>query len=212
MMRWFAALIGSGALIACGIVHGFWTDRWQPPVETEQAAARLDRVPLELGDWEGEVLEVKPGQAGAGVAGCIQRRYVHRKTGAAVSMFLVCGRPGPVAIHTPEVCYGASGYMVGNKSRVEMDEAGDNLWETDAIRANATEETHLRLYWAWNGGGSWTASPDARVQFVRSPVLHKLYVVRELNSLSESTRNEPCRDFLRVLLPALRKTLFAPDS
>jgi Protein of unknown function (DUF3485) len=211
MMRWFAALAGSAALIACGIVHGFWTDRWLPPVETTEAAAKLDTVPLELGEWDGEVMGVKPGQAGAGVAGCIQRRYVNRRTGAVVSLFLVCGRPGPVAIHTPEVCYGASGYLVGSKSRVE-EEAGDNLWKTDAIRINSTEETRLRLYWAWNGGNGWMASEDARLQFVRYPVLHKLYVVRELNSLSESTQNEPCQEFLHVLLPMLRKTLFTPST
>jgi hypothetical protein len=212
MMRWFAALIGSMALIACGIVHGFWTDRWQPPVETEQAAARLDAVPLELGEWDGEVIPVKPGDGGAGVAGCIQRRYVNHKTGAAVTLFLVCGRPGPVSIHTPEVCYGANGYLVGSKSRVEMDEAGDNLWKTDAVRASASEETRLRLYWAWNGGNGWSASEDARLQFVRYPVLHKLYVVRELNTLGESGANEPCQEFLRVLLPVLQKTLFTPSS
>ncbi|HWG45961.1 MAG TPA: exosortase-associated EpsI family protein [Gemmataceae bacterium] len=212
MMRWFAALTGSAALIACGIVHGFWTDRWLPPVETAQAADRLETVPLELGEWDGEVIAVKSGEAGAGVAGCIRRRYVNRKTGAEVSLFLVCGRSGPVSIHTPEVCYGASGFMVGNKSRFEVNETGDNMWKTDAIRASATEETRLRLYWGWNGGNGWTASNDARLQFVGGAVLHKLYIVRELNSLNESSRTEPCEEFLRVLLPALRKTLFIPAS
>jgi hypothetical protein len=212
MMRWFAALTGSAALIACGIVHGFWTDRWSPPAETAQAAARLETVPLELGDWDGEAIEVKSSEAGAGVAGCIRRRYVNRKTGAEVLLFLVCGRPGPVSIHTPEVCYGASGFMVGNKGRFETSEAGDNLWKTDAIRTSATEETRLRLYWGWNGGNGWTASNDARLQFVGGAVLHKLYIQRDLNSLNESTRAEPCEEFLRVLLPALRKTLFIPAS
>jgi hypothetical protein len=210
MKRWFAALTGSVALIVCGIVHGFWSDRWVPPVETTQAASRLDTLPLEVGDWDGEAIEVKAGEAGAGVAGCIKRRYINRKTGAEVSLFLVCGRPGPVAIHTPEVCYGASGFMVGNKETYKANEEGDTLWKTDAVRVSATDETRLRLYWGWNGGDVWTASADARVQFVRKPVLHKLYVVRELSALTESGRSEPCEDFLRVLLPALRKGLFNP--
>ena len=211
MMRWFAALTGSLALIACGIVHGFWTDRWVPPVETAQAAERLDAIPLELGDWDGEVNEVKAGEAGAGVAGCIKRSYVNRKTGATVSLFLVCGRPGPVSIHTPEACYGASGFLVNAKDRFDA-ESGDSLWKTDAVRTNATEETRIRLYWGWNGGNGWTASEDARVQFVRYPVLHKLYVQRALDGLTDSGRSEPCEEFLRVLLPALRTTLFEPAS
>jgi pantothenate synthetase len=43
-------------------------------------------------------------------------------------------------------------------------------------------------------------------------VLHKLYVVRELDGLTDSSRNEPCEEFVRVLLPVLRTTLFAPSS
>jgi hypothetical protein len=209
MKRWFAALLGSTALVVCGIVHGFWTDRWTPPVETAQAAERLNDIPLELGEWDGEALEVKSGEAGNGVAGCIKRRYVHRKTGAVMSVFLVCGRPGPVSIHTPDVCYGASGFQVNTTGRYEFDD-GESLWKTDATRTNATEQTRLRLYWGWSDGTGWTAADDARAQFARRPVLHKLYVVRELSGLNESGRTEPCEEFLSVLLPALRRTLFAP--
>ncbi|MHB1423534.1 MAG: exosortase-associated EpsI family protein [Gemmataceae bacterium] len=211
MKRWFAAIMGSAFLIICGIVHGFWTDRWASPLETAQAAERLDAIPLELGDWDGEVIEVKAGEAGAGVAKCIKRRYVHRKTGAAVSLFLVCGRPGPVSIHTPEVCYGASGFTVNNRDRYDAN-SGDSMWKTDATRANATEETRLRLYWGWSDGSTWTAADDPRVQFVRSPVLHKLYVVREMSSVSLSNQSEPCEEFLQTLLPVLRRTLFTVGS
>jgi hypothetical protein len=210
MKRWFAALIGSVALIACGIVHGFWTDRWAPPVETSNAASRLEAIPLEMGEWDGEALPVKEGEAGAGVAGFIRRRYVHRKTGAAVSLFLVCGRPGPVSIHTPDVCYGASGYTVNTHSRYESS-SGDRMWKSDATRTSATEETRLRLYWGWSDGSAWTAAEDPRVQFARRPVLHKLYVVRELNGANEANQNEPCEGFLQTLLPVLRRTLFTPS-
>lgn len=208
MTQWIAAALGSTALIACGLVHGFWTDRWTAPVETTQAAERLNEIPLEIGDWEGEVIDVKPNEAGVGVAGFIKRRYVHRKTGTVVSLLLVCGRPGPVSIHTPEACYGASGFQVGIKNRYDADEK-DRLWKTDAIRASATEETRLRLYWGWSDGAKWNAADEARLQYARCPVLHKLYVIRELNGLNESNRNEPCEQFLTQLLPMLRKTLFA---
>jgi hypothetical protein len=208
MTRWIAAALASTALIACGLVHGFWTDRWTAPVETTQAAERLNEIPLEIGDWDGEVIDVKPNEAGVGVAGFIKRRYVHRKTGTVVSLMLVCGRPGPVSIHTPEACYGARGFQVGVKNHYDAGE-GNLLWKTDAIRDSATEETRLRLYWGWSDGIKWNAADEARLQYVRCPVLHKLYVVRELNGLNESNRNEPCEQFLTQLLPMLRKTLFA---
>lgn len=208
MDRWFAALVGSAALVVCGIVHGYWTDRWATPVETTQAAQRLDDIPLQMGEWEGEELEVKPGEAGAGVARCIKRLYVHRKTGTTVSLFLVCGRPGPVSIHTPDVCYGASGFSINTRARYES-ESGNSMWKTDATRTSATEEKRLRLYWGWSDGTAWTAADDPRTQFARRPVLHKLYVVRELSGWNEPNHGEPCEEFLQTLLPVLGRVLFA---
>src|SRR5947209_8322930 len=99
------AAAASVALIAAGLVHGLWTDRWAQAVETKDAAERLPMLPLDLGDWKGADLEVKSGQAGPGVAGCLQRRYFNAHRGVTVVVALVCGRPGPVATHTPEVCY-----------------------------------------------------------------------------------------------------------
>jgi hypothetical protein len=210
MNRWLAALIASAALIACGIVHGFWTDRWSPPVETAQAAQRLNEIPLALGEWDGEALEAKDGEAGAGVAGFIKRDYVHRKTGATVSLFLVCGRFGPVSIHTPDVCYGASGFAFNSRGQYKSD-SGDSMWKAEALRANATEETRLRVYWGWSDGSNWTAADDPRVQFARRPVLYKLYVVRKLPEVSDASKSEPCEEFLQTVMPVLRRVLFAPS-
>src|SRR5947209_18409507 len=104
MARICPFLTAVAALVACGVVHGLWTDRWARAPEPAAAAARLDALPLTLGDWDGEALPVEPGSLGA-VSGYLYRQYVNRRNGDEVSVFLVCGRPGPVAIHTPDVCY-----------------------------------------------------------------------------------------------------------
>src|SRR5437763_955556 len=124
MTRWMFAALAAAGLVGAGIVHGFWTDRWTASADVEEAAARLSDVPVRFGDWDGADVEVKPGQVGAGVAGCLQRRFVNHKTGQSVVIALVNGRPGPVATHTPEVCYGASGYVVGEKQEVRLDSEG----------------------------------------------------------------------------------------
>ena len=103
---------------------------------------------------------------------------------------LVCGRPGPVATHTPEVCYGANGYLVGDKKSVAVEGDGPaRFWTSDAVRTRVSEETKVRLYWAWNGGKGWIASRDARIQFPRHnyPVLHKLYVLREISGSKDAS-------------------------
>jgi hypothetical protein len=205
MLKWIASLTASAALLAAGVVHGVMTDRWLPPADVARAAERLDDLPLEIGPWKGHKGEVKPGQAGAGVAGCIQRRYENARTGAGVVVALVCGRPGPVSIHTPEVCYGASGYLVGKRQSVPAGDTGGSLWRTDAVRTTATDEVRLRIYYGWHTAGGWVAPEDSRMAFPREKVLHKLYVVRELAAADEP-KDEPCEEFLRLLLPELERT------
>jgi hypothetical protein len=209
---WLFAGVAAVAFLVAGLVHGYWTDRWAQSGETHEAAARLDGIARTLGEWIGEDVEVKPGQ---GVAGSLTRRYTSRVRGVTVIMSLVCGRPGPVATHTPEVCYGASGYTVADKNMARLDvvQPTAQFWTSDAVRTKVTDETRLRLYWAWNGGGGWTASADARQEFPRHrhPVLHKLYVLRDLSGPAEArTRDEPCEAFLRVLLPELQAKLYGP--
>jgi hypothetical protein len=209
MKRWFYALSASAALVACGLVHGYRTERWQPAVEATEAAGHLRDLPLEIGDWQGTEMEVKPGQAGAGVAGCIQRSYLHRPSGVTVSMALVCGRPGPVSIHTPDICYMAAGFSVGTPARSAVANSEAAMWRADAFRATASDEKRLRIFWGWNNGSGWVASENPRLEFARFPVLHKLYVIREMGGLNEANRDEPCEQFLQVLLPELDRALFA---
>ncbi|MFO0930446.1 MAG: exosortase-associated EpsI family protein [Gemmataceae bacterium] len=214
MLRWLCSLTAACALLVTGIVHGYWSDRWSSDSQVDAAAALLTDIPQVIGDWEGEDMEVKPGQAGAGVAGCLQRTYRNRRLGTSVVVFLVNGRPGPVSIHTPEACYGASGFVVGKKDAVRLDkpEEAAKFWTSDAVRTQVAEVSRQRLYWAWNGGDGWKAAADARAEFPRGRcrVLHKLYVLRALTGSGPQQRDkdEPCVVFLNTLLPVLEQTLF----
>jgi Protein of unknown function (DUF3485) len=214
MTRFLTALVASALVIVCGAVHGFWSDRWQQPVETAAAAARMDALPTEAGDWIGYPIEVKNPQTG-GVAGTLYRRYENHRTGDAATVFLVCGRSGPVSIHTPEVCYAADGFVVGAKSKTSVGDNDANFFSADAVKSKAAVETRLRIFWGWNDGKGWTAPDDARFTYVayrHSPVLYKLYVQRDLNGPAQASREEPCQSLLKVLLPELDRTLFAPGS
>src|ERR1700733_14806967 len=117
MFRMIPVVPGAAGVVAGGVVQGFGTDRGNPAIEPAEAAARLNDLPLSLGDWEGQAIDAKPSAAAGPIAGMIQRRYVNRMTGDTVVIAVVCGRPGPVSIHTPDVCYGASGYTVGQRVR-----------------------------------------------------------------------------------------------
>lgn len=47
-------------LIAAAAIHGLRTDRWGADANLEAAAARLDGVPLKVGEWEGRASTSTP--------------------------------------------------------------------------------------------------------------------------------------------------------
>jgi len=209
MMRVICSGLATLLVVICGVVHGYWTDRWTPTaVVVAEAAARFPAIPMEFGNWSGQPVDRKPGRGEELFVGNMQRCYTNTETGETVMMALVCGRPGPISIHTPDICYGGNGFEIGPSSRVAVPGTSAEFWSMDASRSRAGEETRLRVYWGWCPGDGWSAPEDPRVVFARHPVLHKLYVVRELVNVGEPTREDPCLGFLRQLLPELERTLF----
>src|SRR5262245_3153551 len=98
-------------VLSSGVAQGIWAHRWIPSRGIEVAVSRLDNVPKVIGDWEGEDEELDGRQVEVGeIAGHISRRYRNRLDGSVVTLLLMCGRPGPIAVHSPEICYAGSGY------------------------------------------------------------------------------------------------------
>ncbi len=210
MMTWIYTGAASLLVVGLGLMHGAWTDRWSRSNDIAEAAARLPQLPLSFGDWEGKEMDAKSGTPIPGITGALHRTYTDRRRNLSVVVALVVGRPGPVATHTPEVCYGANGYLVGKKTSIRLD-SGAQFWTSDAVKKRETDETRIRIYWAWNGGEGWHAANDARLEFPRwkHPVLHKLYVVRDMAQAGGDTGPEPCEELLKALLPKMQKELFS---
>src|SRR5438045_1400994 len=96
-------LVAAGLVLvmAAGVVHGLWTNRWSDHAVLEAAGARLREVPRGIGDWTGEDQEIDPDRlARAEAAGSLLRTYTG-PDGQKVSVVLLCGRFGPLAVHTP---------------------------------------------------------------------------------------------------------------
>jgi hypothetical protein len=196
-------------LLFSGVVHGVWTDRWADGGDLNEAAAKLENLPLTVGDWKGHLLP-QVSRKGGGLAGAVSCRYVHVRTGKEVTVFLACGRPGPVSIHTPDVCYTASGYKMEAKQQLVLPPgspaAGAAFFTARGKRTRSAEQTRLRIFWSWNAGGKWEVAENPRFTFDRSRtlILYKLYVLREMAAASEPLNEDPCLDLMRQLLPALQ--------
>jgi hypothetical protein len=142
-------------------------------------------------------------------AGVLRRQYVNRQTGATLTLMLLVGRPGPVAVHTPDVCYRNSGYAQIGPDVVApvpgVDGAGFRVLR---LKKDAAVPIDLRIWYSWAATGQWEAPDNPRVHFARSPVLYKLYVIRELPRADEAPGDDPAPEFLRAFLTQVGPVLF----
>jgi hypothetical protein len=209
----FLALI---IIIASGIAHGLCSDRWSTAEELPAAVARMDRLPTTLDDWDGSDVELEPGATQrAEIAGSLVRRYVQRSTGQEMLVMLVCGRPGPISVHTPDVCYQGAGYrMAGNRARQQVAlPSGETVpfWKASFVKESFPGKDELRIWWSWHAGGAWQTAGEPRLAFARFPVLHKLYVIYRV-SWRDRSAADPTPAFAQRLLAELKRTVFAAEG
>jgi hypothetical protein len=220
MLRLVPIATGIAAVIGCGVVHGLWTDRWTVSDEPLLAAAKLQDVGLNLGDWQGRRMDLDASQLG-GATGSFYARYTNTRDSSTVVVFVVTGRHGPVSEHTPDVCYKAGGYEVSSTQRYapqgEPFGPTTELWTSLLTKTRSAEQSYLRIFWAWSPTGTWSAPDNPRFTFAGCPVLYKLYLIRELPASpsaaqpDDSLDHEPCIDLMRQLLPELHRVLFSPS-
>jgi hypothetical protein len=206
MQRIVIIIAAAGILVASGVVHGVWTDRWSEQSDLKAAAARLEQLPLTIGAWHGTdvAMENDPNST---VAGQVARRYVQASTGKTVTILLACGRAGAVCTHTPEVCYAGSGFEVEKPKRFHASAPSAEFWTARFVKERASGKTHLRIFWAWHGAQSWQVAENPRWTFAGEKVLYKLYLIRELAQADEPLESDACVEFMQELLPALKSNV-----
>jgi hypothetical protein len=204
-------------LLGSGYVHGLWSFRWSAAGEIRAAAERLAAVPAAFGDWSGTDAPLGDREAKVGrIDASVSRRYVNARTGRAVTILLVCGRPGPIAAHSPEVCYAGGGYEVeGERAKVAIGYGGPRpaeFWSIRVAKPDAARPERITIDYGWFADGVWTApAGEARLHFAGHPVLYKLYAIREQPRADDRPDFDPTADFLGEFLPRLQVALGGPD-
>jgi Protein of unknown function (DUF3485) len=210
VFRAFSTVTVFVAFLMAGLVPGLWAGRWSGPAALDEADAWESRVPFAVGEWAGQDLEINPREREATQAsGFLYRRYVNARTGGAVKLIVLAGRSGPIAVHTPDVCYRGSGYdEVGTAVRYDIPGAlGNQLWVRRFQKASAAP-IYVRVWYGWTAAGTWMAPDKERLAFAGLPRLYKMYVIRELTGVDEPLDGDPVSDFLRDLVSPLRAALF----
>lgn len=198
--------------VGSGIVHGERTGRWRLSMDREELIALLSKVSLQIGPWRGKSFNVEVGQfERAGADAFVVRRYAHESDKIQISMMLICGRTGPISVHTPDVCYGGAGYeMFGEPVRheLDLDSSGKRaqLWVATFRKQDLSGSVYLRVYWSWSTPNqNWTAPDNPRSAFAHSTALAKLYITRELLAPNEPIAHEHSDDLIRRLLAHLEE-------
>jgi hypothetical protein len=205
MARFLIPAVALSLTLGSGLVQGYWTGRWDAADQAEASAALLRQMPLQLGDWKGQELPADPAEVGKASA-YLYRRYVNQRNGTAVTLILASGRPGPISIHTPDVCYAASGYeMRRSQLFAPLPDATAQFKAAHFVKTRSAGQTHLRVCWSWNAGGPWAVPDNPRLAYAGYPVLYKLHMVREMASANEPLEEDPGMDLLRGLLAEFQK-------
>src|SRR5271157_2144912 len=125
--------------VASGVLQGRIRNRWGPPEIMLAAAKKLEDVPRQFGGPHNDRWQLKSTETMDQYAlemlectGYIVRTYENRKTGDVVSMFVVVGPAGPIAVHTPEICFPSQNYKSRDtRERVAIPDAQgqeDQFW------------------------------------------------------------------------------------
>jgi hypothetical protein len=220
MPRIISFVIAFAVIIGTGVLHGYRTNRWSVDTILIEAAARLDDVPSTIGDWVGTDQEIGPNALKHSEATRIfSRYYTNQKTGERISTLIVCGRPGPVAVHTPDVCFQGQGiHMLAEPTRadVEIGDNPENKQKSEFMTADFQSTKDVvprrdRVYWSWNTERQWMAPENPRASFMMYPKLYKLYLVRSVpvdQDGVDQNEKDPSIAFADMFLPVLDKVFY----
>jgi hypothetical protein len=209
-MKSFSLWIVGAALVAAtlgvAVAHGKLSRRWGTPPDVEAAAKRLERLPTQIGDWQIKGSDQKLDERVAQMLQCngtINRVYENTKTGDKVRVFVVLGPAGPIAVHTPEICYSSKDYKIdAPRQRWAVDDA-NTLWDL-RLKSNDISDTPLRVVYGWTNDTHWQATDSPRFAFGGRPMLYKIQLA---GPVPASEERDACREFLSAFLPVLKKHL-----
>ncbi|MCC9601438.1 EpsI family protein [Stieleria sp. JC731] len=186
-----------------GIVHGYLDGRWVGRDSRATQVELLSQIPTEFGEWrmvhEGELGETA--QSLLRCYGASVRDYKNVTTGATIKMALTFGPRGPIAVHTPDVCYTSQGTKPAAPRSVRSfntDSGSHRFWSVDFIQ-NGENVPSLNVIYGWSSGDDFEAADNPR--FWMTDDLYKIQIAGDFTDAAVM----PSEAFLKAFLPHLEK-------
>jgi len=208
---WILGAVVSLALIAVGgLLQGSMSNRWGVSKKYTEIGQKLREVPLTIGNWVATEEQTMDAVALKTLEceGYILRNYVHQSTGESINVAVLFGPKGPIAVHTPEICFSSVNLQATSlraPQKFDFDGEQNTFWRLGFV-SSSIEKTKLNVSYAWSDGGPWVASEQPR--FWRTDYLYKIQTAaRVLNPKQDSTE-----EFFRSFLPELRECMLSNSS
>jgi Protein of unknown function (DUF3485) len=225
MMRYLPIFAGVLLIVGLTIPQIKMTDRFAGTnVSAEQRAHLLEKVPIDVGDWHGQNMDIDPEvRAKAGAIGAVSRMYRNSRTGEQVDLWLIVGHSRDVSFHTPDVCYPGSGFTARASENSlypmvfdeKQKEGTPFLTNTFFRESDVSGHQLVRVFWAWynpenaenHGNVVWEAPSNARWHFGNARSLYKMYFTSLMHDPTETAEQSACVRFARDFLPIVNKAL-----
>ena len=97
-----------------GAIHGRMSNRWGPPQDSRAAAEKLQDLPVQFGSWRLQSSDELSDfiEDTLQCVGYLLRTYANQETGEVVTVTILLGPPGPISVHTPEICFSSRAYEI----------------------------------------------------------------------------------------------------
>lgn len=199
--------------IFSGTIYRYLT---APSADLAEVAKRFNEIPKEFGDWKMDKEEPMTDQVVSTLecAGYLNGSFINQVTGQRVNAFIVLGPPGPISVHTPEVCYSSKDYDIKEtREHTEIGKDGElgTLWSLTMRQTSTVSAELLRVYYGWASQDIWTAPESPRFTYGGDPLLFKIQLASYLPPETDLKTNDSCRSFLESFLPHVNRVLLKPE-
>ena len=188
-----AAMVTLSAVAA----HGWIRARWGGGIPADQTDA-LSNFPSKFGEWERKASkEIDPvvlKQLECDPQHCFDHVYYNPTLDAAVEIAVFLGPAGPVAVHTPDVCYRNTDFKIIDSKPIEV---GRHNLQHLVMERKSIDKTKLLVSYAWLHDDRWEVSDSPRFAFAFKRHLYKLQLAA-VEPVSASAEADAPKDSLAV--------------
>jgi hypothetical protein len=205
------SLVLLAGTVAGGWYHGQTNNRWGVKPDERVAGDRLKTMlPQNVGNWK----YVDKREFSEDVENMLQCKaylnhiYENQQTGDVVTVAVLVGPHGPVAVHTPEICYSSRDYSIAagreKKTIKTKDGREHSLWQL-LLEPRTADLLPQTVVYGWSTGTTWEAAEHPRFSYGGTSHLYKVQAA--VLSPAKIADYDPAEDFLSSFLSELQSKL-----